>query len=62
MSLREKSVIIRPELAAPEVDEYDEVRRLDINAGDIAIGAYVEYTLSSDVSHHEQSQKNPFSH
>ena len=62
MSLREKSVIIRPELAAPEVDEYDEVALADITTEDINIGKYVEYTLSSDVSHHEQSQKNPFSH
>lgn len=25
MEIREKSIIIRPELAAPEVDEYDEI-------------------------------------
>lgn len=25
MELREKSIIVRPEFAAPEVDEYDEI-------------------------------------
>ena len=39
-----KSVIVRPELHAPEVDEYDEVLTDDI-IGKIEIGSFVEYTL-----------------
>ena len=38
------TVIIRPELHAPEVDEYDEVLTSDI-IGKIEIGSFVEYTL-----------------
>ena len=35
-------VTIRPELHAPEVDEYDEILDSDI-IGKIKIGSYVEY-------------------
>ncbi len=41
---KKKSVIIRPELHAPEVDEYDEVLTDDI-IWKIEIGSFVEYTL-----------------
>jgi hypothetical protein len=44
MEVKEKTVIIRPELHAPEVDEYDEVDMQNIE-GDIEIGAKVRYTL-----------------
>lgn len=37
MDIRENTIIIRPELAAPEVDDYDEVLRTDIEGGDISI-------------------------
>ncbi len=48
-SLKEKGrgdevVIIRPELHAPEVDEYDEINTNDV-VGKIEIGSYVEYTF-----------------
>ena len=43
--LGDKVVVIRPELHAPEVDEYDAVYVDDI-IGKIEIGSYVEYTLS----------------
>ncbi len=39
-----KSMIVRPELHAPEVDEYDEIEMDDI-IGKIEIGSYVEYIL-----------------
>ncbi len=45
MGIEKKSIIIRPELHAPEVDEYDEVPRKNITNKEIAIGSYVEYTL-----------------
>ena len=45
-SEKRKTIIIRPELAAPEVDDYDEVLMSDIVEKDIGIGSYVEYTLS----------------
>ena len=41
-----RTIIIRPELAAPEVDDYDEVLVSDIVEKDIDIGSYVAYTLS----------------
>ena len=31
MEIKEKSIIIRPELAAPEVDDYDEVAMKNIS-------------------------------
>ncbi len=39
-----RTIIIRPELHAPEVDEYDEVLTDDIT-GKIEIGSFVEYIL-----------------
>ena len=62
MEIYEKSVIIRPELAAPEVDDYDEVNISDIVTTDLDIGKYVEYTLSNDAISHADTVKNRFSH
>ncbi len=46
MELREKSIIVRPEFAAPEVDEYDEIDVAKImSSWETHIGQYVEYTL-----------------
>ncbi len=46
MEIRDKSAIIRPELAAPEVDDYDEVVLKNIaSKWELDIGKYVEYTL-----------------
>ena len=46
MEIREKTLIIRPELAAPEVDEYDEVEIVKIlTQWNAHIGKYIEYTL-----------------
>lgn len=42
MEIREETAIIRGELHAPEVDEYDEVKLDDI-VGEIDVGSYVEY-------------------
>ena len=44
MDILDNTVIIREELHAPEVDEYDEVDTKKIS-GEIEIGKYVEYTL-----------------
>ena len=62
MEIKETRVIIRPELAAPEVDDYDEVDIWDVVTKDIKIGSYVEYTLSENQISHFEDQKNPFSH
>ncbi len=62
MELREKSVIIRPELAAPEVDDYDEVPLTDIVTQDIGIGSYVEYSLTSGQIQGQSEEKNRFAH
>ena len=43
-NLEPRTIIIRPELHAPEVDEYDAVDTNDI-VGNIEIGSYVEYIL-----------------
>lgn len=40
-----RTVVIRPELHAPEVDEYDTVTIKNIVNGEIEIGSYVEYIL-----------------
>lgn len=45
MDIRDTTVTIRPEMHAPEVDEYDEVAIKKITAGEIEIGSYVEYSL-----------------
>ena len=44
MEVRAKTCIIRPELHAPEVDEYDEVQNTSIE-GVMEIGSPVYYTL-----------------
>lgn len=55
-------MIIRPELAAPEVDDYDEVPMSDIVTQDIGIGSYIEYTLSAAGGRESNTDKNQFSH
>jgi ribosomal protein S12 methylthiotransferase len=45
MDIKDKTVIIRPELHAPEIDEYDEVLRSKVSEKEIDIGSYVEYVL-----------------
>ncbi len=46
MEIQKKSVIIRPELAAPEVDEYDEIDLSHITSeSPLEIGKYVQYIL-----------------
>ena len=46
MEIQKKSIIIRPELAAPEVDEYDEVPLSSIASPEKReIGQYVQYKL-----------------
>jgi hypothetical protein len=63
MNIEWKKVIIRPELAAPEVDDYDEVTLSDItNSRDIGIGSYVEYTLPATTSRDTWIEKYQFSH
>ena len=44
MDIHEKTAIIRPKMAAPEIDDYDEIKLADIR-GTIEIGSQVEYTL-----------------
>ncbi len=61
MEIREKTLIIRPELAAPEVDDYDEVYTSDIETENIDIGKYVSYTLPREIIP-STVEKNPFSH
>ena len=45
MEVREKSAIIRPEMHAPEVDEYDEIDFQNIETTVDDIGQRVTYTL-----------------
>jgi hypothetical protein len=44
MDIHEKTAIIRPKMAAPEIDDYDEIKLADIR-GQIEIGSRVEYIL-----------------
>lgn len=48
MQVEEKSVIIRREIQAPEIDEYDEVsyKNIQVSAEKIELGAFVTYTLN----------------
>ncbi|MBY0328543.1 hypothetical protein K2Q02_00385 [Patescibacteria group bacterium] len=47
MGMTKNTCIIRREIQAPEVDEYDEVKTTAIrgNKKDFDIGVFVEYTL-----------------
>ena len=45
MEIRDDSIIVRPELHAPEVDEYDEVELSKVAQKDREIGKYISYTL-----------------
>ena len=45
MEVRETSAIIRPEMHAPEVDEYDEIPLANIETKVDDIGQKVTYTL-----------------
>ena len=44
MDIKDTTVIIRPEMAAPEIDDYDEVSTCIIE-GEIEIGSFVTYML-----------------
>ena len=44
MEIGESNIIIRPELAAPEVDEYDSIPKNTLSK-DIEIGKYIDYIL-----------------
>ncbi|MBX9809288.1 MiaB/RimO family radical SAM methylthiotransferase [Candidatus Gracilibacteria bacterium] len=44
MDIKDTSAIIRPQMAAPEIDDYDEIA-LDKITGNIEIGSHVSYTL-----------------
>lgn len=45
MSVGKKTCVIRREIQAPEVDEYDEVKLSAIKSKELEIGKFVEYTL-----------------
>lgn len=48
MQAEEKTVIIRREIQAPEIDEYDEVpyKNIQVPAGEVELGAFISYTLN----------------
>ncbi|MDD2745862.1 MAG: radical SAM protein [Candidatus Gracilibacteria bacterium] len=48
MQAEEKTVIIRREIQAPEIDEYDEVlyKNIQVPVGEVELGAFVTYTLN----------------
>lgn len=48
MDIKDSTIIIRPEMAAPEIDDYDEIRIEKISPKEREIGQKVEYTLSND--------------
>ena len=64
MEIRDDSVIVRPELHAPELDEYDEVNISDIIADqkNIEIGNYVSYSIKNTVFRDLEDEKYQFSH
>ena len=46
MEIQKKSLIVRPELAAPEVDEYDDIPLSRVvSQNGLEIGTYIQYTL-----------------
>ena len=49
MELRKKTAIIRREIAAPEVDEYDEIeyKLIDSQQDQLTIGSFVHYNQPS---------------
>jgi ribosomal protein S12 methylthiotransferase len=55
MDIKENTVIVRPEMAAPEIDDYDEVPLSDIT-GNIEIGSKMNYTLRNEsVPHRDET-------
>jgi ribosomal protein S12 methylthiotransferase len=57
MDIKTTTVIIRPEMAAPEIDDYDEVLLSDI-VGNIEIGSKVSYTLRDEAVPHRDDTIN----
>ena len=57
MDIKDTTVIIRPEMAAPEIDDYDEILISDI-VGTIEIGSKITYTLRDDASPHRDETIN----
>ncbi|MBC7503741.1 MiaB/RimO family radical SAM methylthiotransferase [Candidatus Gracilibacteria bacterium] len=57
MDIKDSTVIVRPEMAAPEIDDYDEVFTSSI-IGATRIGSKVEYILPIDASPHRDDTIN----
>ena len=57
MDIKDTLVIVRPEMAAPEIDDYDEVLTSSI-VGDIAIGSKVTYILPTEAVPHRDETIN----
>ena len=57
MDIKDTTVIIRPEMAAPEIDDYDEVLISSV-IGTSRIGSKVEYILPMDASPHRDETIN----
>ena len=57
MDIKATTMIIRPEMAAPEIDDYDEVLISDI-IGATRIGSKITYTLREDASPHRDETIN----
>ncbi len=57
MDIKDTLVIIRPEMAAPEIDDYDEVLISSI-VGNIAIGSKVTYILPTEAILHRDETIN----
>jgi hypothetical protein len=57
MDIKDSTVIIRPEMAAPEIDDYDEVL-ISVITGNIEIGSKISYTLSDEAVPHRDETIN----
>ena len=48
MDIKDKTLIVRSEMAAPEIDDYDEISIEKISPNNREIGKKIEYVISND--------------
>ncbi len=58
MDITENSIIVRPEMAAPEIDDYDEISLSSIAEQDRNIGTKIQYSLADNASQYRDDSIN----
>jgi ribosomal protein S12 methylthiotransferase len=58
MDITENTIIVRPEMAAPEIDDYDEIPLSSIAQQDRNIGTKIQYSLAKNGSQYRDDSIN----